>query len=70
MTEMYESAGDADLASLSNTTKQMTMCQDHNSPKEYFHIETRQTLCSQCLVDKELDRKDCTEARKYCQEIM
>ncbi len=68
--DMYSSAGDPDLASLSNTTKQLTMCPVHNNPKEYFHFDSRQTMCSQCLIDKGIDRKQCQDARTYCQKIM
>ena len=47
------------------------MCTEHhNSPKELFHRELRQTLCSQCLVDRQLDRDSCVEARKFCQQLM
>lgn len=58
MVDIYSQSGDPDLASLSGTTKQLTLCQDHNNPKEYYHPTTRMTLCAQCLVDKDLDRKD------------
>ena len=70
MTDMASSMGDPDLASISNTTKQLSMCQDHNQPKEYFNATTRATYCAQCLVDQQIDRADCTESRKYCQQIM
>ena len=70
MVDMYSSSGDPDLASLSGTTKQIQMDAHYNAPKEWFHPETRQTLCSQALVDKQIDRQDCIQARDYCQKIM
>ena len=50
--DMYESAGDRDLARLSPRNTNLTMCTEHNSPKELFHFATKMTLCSQCLIDK------------------
>ena len=70
MTDMYSSAGDKDLASMSNTTKQISMCEIYNQPKEYFHYPTRQTLCAQRLVDLQLDRADCVDARAFCTSMM
>jgi len=71
MTDIYSSSGDPDLASMSNTTKQLTMCGDHPSmPKEWFHPQSRQTHCAQCLVDKQIDKQDCMEARTYCTKMM
>ena len=68
--DMYASCGDAELMSKATESKEFTMCADHNNPKELFHFETRMILCSQCLVDKRMDRDLCVEARKFCQALM
>ena len=67
---MYSSCGDEALGKFSNTTKQISMCEVYNQPKEYFHYPTRQTMCAQMLVDKQIDRKDCVEARTFCTNMM
>ena len=64
--DIYLTSGDADLASMSGSDKQFTMCSAHNSPKEMFHYQSCQTLCSQCLVDKQIERESCVEARVFC----
>lgn len=70
MTDLYVTAGDVDLASKSSATKEIHSCTEHNSPKELFHFITRRTLCSQCLVDMQIDRDHCVEARVFCQAMM
>lgn len=66
----YASCGDLDLMSKATENKDFSVCPEHNSPKELFHFDTRMTLCSQCLVDKRIDRGNCVEARKFCQAVM
>lgn len=62
--------GDPELASISNTTKQIQMCKTYGQPLEFFHLPTRQLLCTQSMVDQQIDRQDCIEARQYCQSMM
>jgi len=68
--DIYASCGDADLASLSGTTKQVGICEEHRQVKEYFHVATRQTLCNDCLQVKQINQSDCMTARDFCQGIM
>ena len=68
--DMYASCGDLDLMSKSTPNKEYQPCVEHNSKKEFFHFETRMTLCSQCLVDKQMDKDRCVECRFFCQALM
>ena len=68
--DMYAASSDPDLASLSGTTKQLTMCPEYGAPKDMFHWATRQTYCQQALIDKQIPRDQCIEARTYCQKMM
>lgn len=55
---------------MAGTDKQFTMCDVYNSPKELFHQASCTTYCSQMLVDKQIDREKCVEARVFCQQLM
>ena len=68
--DMYASCGDLDLMSKSTPTKDFKMCTKHNAPCEFFHFETRMTLCAQCLVEKQMNRNMCIESRAFCQAVM
>ena len=68
--DMYAASSDPELASLSNTTKQLTMCPETNAPKDMFHWATRQTYSQQMLINKQIPRDQCIEARVYCQKMM
>lgn len=50
--------------------KSTSVCPEHSIPRDMFHQPTRMTLCSQCLVDKQISRDQCVESRKFCQAMM
>ena len=62
----YANSKDPDLASLSGTTKQITVCEDHAQVKEFFHLVSRQTLCHGCLEERKIREEDCMLAREFC----
>ena len=66
---MY-SLGGPSLENFRVSEKQFQMCQDHQSGKEHFYYPTRMTFCSQCLADKQIDKKDCIGSRQFCQAMM
>ena len=59
-----------DVMSISNTTKQITVCQEHGQNKEYFHVSSRQMLCPQCLSERKIQADDCVSSRQYCSDMM
>ena len=63
-------AANIDLASISNTTKQVTVCPNTGQNKEFFHLASRQLLCQQDILDKKMSTEDCMMARTYCSEMM
>ena len=55
VTDVYSQAGDSELSTMSPKEKSYTACERSGLPKEFFHIESRKTHCTQCLEDFNID---------------
>ena len=74
MSDMYSQAGDPELAAMSPKGslrgKTYAACERSGRPKEFFHIESRKTHCTQCLIDFNIDRKTCQDSSQFCKNMM
>ena len=74
MSDMYSQAGDPELTAMSPKGSPRAMkyaaCERSGRPKEFFHIDSGKTHCTQCLIDFNIDRKTCQDSSQFCKNMM